>query len=101
MFDGAIPPPLVVFPYKRYVPSHITANIPKGWGMGHSDSGWMTSEAFYEYITNVFHTWLKEKYPEGEFVVMQYEAEYFPGIFIENVENNLKVKTMTMSGNFW
>lgn len=59
--DGAIPPPLVMFPYKRYVPSHITVNIPKGWGMGHSDSGWMTSEAFYEYITNVFHPWLKEK----------------------------------------
>nr|XP_049693639.1 uncharacterized protein LOC126054037 [Helicoverpa armigera] len=59
--DGAIPPPLIMFPYKRYVPSYITANMPKGWGMGHSDSGWMTSETFYEYITNVFHPWLKEK----------------------------------------
>ncbi|XP_067621255.1 uncharacterized protein [Eurosta solidaginis] len=58
---GAISPPLVMFPYKRYVPSHITASMPKGWGMGHSDSGWMTSEAFFEYITNVFHPWLKEK----------------------------------------
>ncbi|KAL4719715.1 hypothetical protein ACJJTC_009395 [Scirpophaga incertulas] len=41
--DGAIPPPLIMFPYKRYVPSYITANMPKGWGMGHSDSGWMTN----------------------------------------------------------
>lgn len=58
--DGAIPPPLVLFPYKRYVPSSIIVNMPKKWGIGHSESGWMTSETFYEYITNVFHPWLKD-----------------------------------------
>lgn len=51
--------------------------------------------------TNVTGTKENMEYPEGAFVVVQYEAEYLPGIVIENVENNLKLKTMTMSGNFW
>ncbi|KAK9878374.1 hypothetical protein WA026_021682 [Henosepilachna vigintioctopunctata] len=43
----------------------------------------------------------KIDYPNGDFVVVEYEGEYFPGIVIEKVDDNLKVKTMTMSGNFW
>ncbi|KAK9874449.1 hypothetical protein WA026_002788, partial [Henosepilachna vigintioctopunctata] len=43
----------------------------------------------------------KIEYPNGDFVVVEYEGEYFPGIVIKKVDDNLKVKTMTMSGNFW
>lgn len=58
--DGVIAAPLVIFPYKR-MPTNIKLKYPKGcgWGLGQSDSGWMTSETFYEYITNVLHPWLK------------------------------------------
>lgn len=58
--DGAIPPRLDLFPYKRYVPTSIIVNMPTKWGIDHSEYGWITSETFYEYITNVFHPWLKE-----------------------------------------
>lgn len=36
-------------------------NIPNGWGVGHTDSGWMSAECFYCYLRNVFFKWLKEK----------------------------------------
>lgn len=57
--DGSTPPPLVLFPYKRYIPSAIISQMPSQWGVGHSESGWMTSEIFFEYIINLFFPWLK------------------------------------------
>lgn len=54
---GDLAPPMVVYPYER-VPAGIVMNSPDSWGIGKSESGWMTCETFFEYITNVFHPWL-------------------------------------------
>ncbi|CAH2087980.1 unnamed protein product [Euphydryas editha] len=54
---GQMLPPMVLFPYKR-IPRNIVTSMPKGWGIGCSDSGWMTAETFYGYISNVFYPWL-------------------------------------------
>lgn len=32
--------------------------MPNDWGFGKSESGWMTGETFFEYISNVFYPWL-------------------------------------------
>lgn len=56
---GQLVPSLAMFPYKR-LPTNIASSMPKGWGIGHSDNGWMTGEKFYEYIANVFHPLLVE-----------------------------------------
>ncbi|KAF2892947.1 hypothetical protein ILUMI_13226 [Ignelater luminosus] len=29
--------------------------MPKEWTIGKSDSGWMTSQSFYEFVANIFH----------------------------------------------
>lgn len=58
--SGKIAPPMPVFPYKR-LPADIVRTMPKGWGVGKSDSGWMTGEVFYEYMGNVFEPWLTEQ----------------------------------------
>lgn len=58
--EGTLAPPMVIYSYKR-IPYSIISKLPKGWGIGATDSGWMTAESFYEYITNVFHPWLKKK----------------------------------------
>ncbi|XP_055551042.1 uncharacterized protein LOC129733298 [Wyeomyia smithii] len=59
---GKLAPPLILFPYKSRLPAHIVSSVPKGWAVGRSESGWMNSEAFFEYIANVFYPWaLKEK----------------------------------------
>lgn len=55
--NGDITPPLVVFPNKR-LPKDITSSVPNEWGIGLSDTGWMKSELFYDYIKNVFHPYL-------------------------------------------
>lgn len=57
---GDLAPPFVLYKFKR-LPSAIVAAFPKDWAIGKSDSGWMTSETFYEYITNVFDPWLTRK----------------------------------------
>lgn len=61
--SGAVPPPTVLFKYKR-IPQEIAQNFPPEWGLGKTDSGWMTCEAFFEFIADIFHPWLeKEKIP--------------------------------------
>lgn len=57
--DGKLLPPLTLFPYKR-MPQNIAAKMPKNWAIGRTDSGWMTCESFFEYITNVFFPYLEQ-----------------------------------------
>ncbi|XP_031338075.1 uncharacterized protein LOC116166987 [Photinus pyralis] len=52
--DGRVTPPMIIYPYKR-MPKSIVDTVPKGWGIGNGDNGWMKSEVFYEYIGNVFY----------------------------------------------
>lgn len=49
--------PFIVYPYQR-LPEKISESVPDGWGIGKSDTGWMTTEVFYEFIANVFHPYL-------------------------------------------
>lgn len=61
--DGKMVPPMIIYPYKR-LPKEIIDSVPKGWGIGCSENGWMKSELFYEYIGNVLHPSLvKQKVP--------------------------------------
>lgn len=53
-------PPTVLFKYKR-IPSEIAENFPKEWGLGKTESGWMTAEAFFEFMADIFHPWLLKK----------------------------------------
>nr|XP_023025875.1 uncharacterized protein LOC111513886 [Leptinotarsa decemlineata] len=66
---GQLAPPMVMYPYER-IPKHIAMQIPSGWGVGKSETGWMTSESFFEYITNIFFPWLVSK--KLEFPILLY-----------------------------
>lgn len=57
--SGNVVPPMIIYPYVR-IPAEISNSVPESWGIGHSDSGWMKSEVFYEYIANVFNKHLSE-----------------------------------------
>jgi len=50
--DGKSLPPMIIYPYKR-IPLHIAQSVPEDWAIGRSDSGWMVSATFYEYVANV------------------------------------------------
>ncbi|KAF0688765.1 Uncharacterized protein FWK35_00038508, partial [Aphis craccivora] len=49
--DGYKFPPMIMFPYKR-IPKLIASTLPENYVIGRSDSGWMVSPAFFEYIAN-------------------------------------------------
>jgi hypothetical protein len=66
---GQLAPPMVMYSYER-LPKHIVSHVPNGWGVGKSKSGWMTSESFFEYITNIFYPWLVSE--NVEFPVILY-----------------------------
>jgi hypothetical protein len=55
--EGKVCPPVIVFPYKR-LPERLAASVPPAWGIGRSDSGWMTADVFSEFITGVFSPYL-------------------------------------------
>lgn len=46
--------PIIIYPYQR-IPEKIAESVPAGWGIGRSESGWMTAPVFYEYISSVFY----------------------------------------------
>jgi len=54
---GVMCHPMVVFNYKR-IPQDIVNSVPPNWGIGHSESGWMKSETFYEFVANILHPFL-------------------------------------------
>ena len=58
--DGDEVPPMLIYPYQR-IPADITDKIPKTWGVGRSETGWMTAEVFYEYIGNIFNTFIESQ----------------------------------------
>lgn len=68
--DGTVPPPMVVYPYKR-IPTSLISTFPNNWMIGRSDSGWMVSSTFFKFISNGFFPWLvknKVKFPVVLFV---------------------------------
>lgn len=53
---GDLAPLLVVFKYER-IPWKVAYSVPESWGIGKSDTGWMTRETFFDFLGNVFHPW--------------------------------------------
>lgn len=45
--SGGIVPPFVVYPLQR-ISKEMAQSVPDDWGIGRSDSGWMTSATFLE-----------------------------------------------------
>lgn len=52
--------PMILYPYQR-IPRDVMASIPDGVSVGRSDSGWMTSATYYEFIANILYPRLVEK----------------------------------------
>lgn len=59
--SGTITPPMVIYPLKR-MRAEIRESVPSHWGLSISETGWMTKEIFYQYITNVLHPYLISQY---------------------------------------
>lgn len=57
--SGETLPPVVVFPYQK-VPQKIVNSMPDDWVIGRSETGWMRTETFFEYIANDFSNWLNQ-----------------------------------------
>ncbi|XP_055707135.1 uncharacterized protein LOC129804094 isoform X3 [Phlebotomus papatasi] len=78
--SGELAPPMVVHKGQRI--SKITAECNvKGWAMGVSENGLMTSEVFYAYITNSFYNWVLEQ--KIQFPVILYLDEHASYITLE------------------
>lgn len=52
--DGHVCTSAIVYPYKRAIPKPIIDKIPASFCAARSDSGWMTSEVFFEFMGNTF-----------------------------------------------
>ncbi|KAF2889203.1 hypothetical protein ILUMI_16970, partial [Ignelater luminosus] len=52
-------PPMLIYNYERF-PAHIVNMMPKKWAIGKSESGWMPSQTFFDYVANIFNPWLSE-----------------------------------------
>jgi len=53
--DGKVMTTVIVYPYKKSIPKPIVDSLPaSGFSVAKSDSGWMSSAIFFEYIANTF-----------------------------------------------
>ncbi|XP_071052611.1 uncharacterized protein [Onthophagus taurus] len=57
--QGELTPPLIVF--KDNFPENITNNLPEKWGIGKTETGWVNSEIFFNFISKVFQPFLIQK----------------------------------------
>ena len=55
--DGKIVSPTMIYPYMR-IPADILKELPEDMEAARTESGWMTSQAFFEYVVNNFNNWL-------------------------------------------
>ena len=51
---------MIIYPYLR-IPTEIRALVPDKFHVAHSESGWMTSKNFFEFIANAFIPWLDDQ----------------------------------------
>ena len=58
--NGELVAPMIIYPYLR-VPKDIAMSVPENFYMATSESGWMWSETFYEFIANTFTPHLEKK----------------------------------------
>ena len=61
--DGSLAPPRIVYAYKQNIPYDIikaVGSVDPSWAIGKSESGWMTTLTFFDYISQVFNPWLTE-----------------------------------------
>ena len=58
--SGVLAPPLILFECKTTPKRSTLQYIPKGWGVGSTENGWMTGESFFSFIKNIFYPWLVE-----------------------------------------
>ncbi|KAJ8911934.1 hypothetical protein NQ315_016275 [Exocentrus adspersus] len=56
--DGRTVPPMVVFPFIRPNKALIDS-VPTSWFIDRSESGWIKSDTFYEYIANGLNSWIE------------------------------------------
>ena len=62
--DGSLAPPMIVYAYKQNIPYDIieaVGSVDPSWALGKSESGWMTTLTFFDYISQVFNPWLMEQ----------------------------------------
>ena len=59
--SGDVAKGMIVYPYQR-PPKDIVESVPDSWGIGLSESGWMKSDTFYEYVGNILYPWLEENH---------------------------------------
>ncbi|XP_062551536.1 uncharacterized protein LOC134216729 [Armigeres subalbatus] len=57
---GETVPPCIIYPYKS-IPQDVAKSVPSSWGIAKSDSGWMTTVVFRDYIRNVLNPYLQKK----------------------------------------
>ncbi|XP_055373588.1 uncharacterized protein LOC129606961 isoform X2 [Condylostylus longicornis] len=58
--DGKVLPPMVIFPYIR-PPKEVVDSVPQNWFLGRTESGWMRSETFFEYVANCVNVWIEKQ----------------------------------------
>lgn len=66
--SGKMVDPMLIFPYQR-IPAELVRTVPENWGIGRSESGWMTAETFYEWIGNILGPFLTKNNVKLPFVL--------------------------------
>ena len=56
--NGAVVTPMIIYSYIR-LPKDTADSVPDHFHMATSETSWIKSETFYEYLANAFNPWSK------------------------------------------
>lgn len=98
--DGTRSPPMILYKLMNGLPKEVLEKIPKGWGIGLSESGWMNTEIFFEYITNEFYPWLCQQ--NIEFPVLVYMDQHSSHLTLPLMEfcKEKQIESVALYPNF-
>ena len=49
--NGSLAPPMIVYSYKQNIPCESVGSVDPSWALGKSESEWMTTLTFLDYIS--------------------------------------------------
>lgn len=73
--------------------------VNSSWGIDRSDNGWMTSDTYYDYIKNKFHSYLIQNHVQFTVILFLYGLKFHVTYELSLLCNKLNIEVIALYAN--